>query len=119
MTRFRFCPRVTQLEDHCTPASFSFWAGLGGGASAVHLFVFVEVPPNPIMAEVVTVSEFLPNGHVVTAPPNPCRIATNAITANIPLHLLFDPGAARGLLEAAHVNSSAFIPPGGGGGNGP
>jgi hypothetical protein len=116
MTRFRFRPQVTQLEDRCTPASFSFWAGLGGGASAVRLFVLVEAPPSSILPEVVTVTEFLPNGRFVTAPPNPCRIATNAITANLPLHLLFDPSAVRGLLEAAHVNSSAFIPSGGGGG---
>jgi hypothetical protein len=119
MTRSRFRPQVTQLEDRCTLAGFSFWAGLGGGASAVRLFVFVEHPPSPIMPEVVTVTEFLPNGDIVTAPPNPCRIATNAITANMPLHLLFNPGAVRGLLEAAHVNSAAFIPPSGGGGNGP
>ena len=117
MTRSRFCPQVMQLEDRCTP-SFSFWAGLGSGASAVRVFVFVETVPTPITPEVVTVTEFLPNGNRVIHVPSPIRIATNAITANMPLHLLFDPGPVRGLLEAAHVNSSAFIPPGGGGGNG-
>jgi hypothetical protein len=103
-----------QLEDRCTPATFS--AGLGGGASAVSLSVLVEVPPNPIMPEVVTVTMSLPNGGTVLYPPTPIRIATDAIGANMPLNVLFPPSPIRGLLQAADVNSSAFIPPSGGGG---
>jgi hypothetical protein len=74
--------------------------------------VFVEAPPVPITPEIVTVSQFLPDGNTVKSPPSPIRIATNAITANIPLHDLFPSNPIRGLLEAARVNSSKFNPPG-------
>jgi hypothetical protein len=47
----------------------------------------------------------------VLLPQEPIRIATSAITADIPLHDLFGPGPVRGLLQAAHINSSMFIPP--------
>jgi hypothetical protein len=108
-----------QLEDRYTPSGFSFSATLGGGHSAVRLLVQVEIPTEPIKPEIVTVTEFLPNGTSVAFPPTPMRIAMNALTANIPIHDLFIPqepirGIPQepfwGLLEASNVNSSMFIP---------
>jgi hypothetical protein len=111
MARPTLRTQVMQLEVRCTPASLSFWAGLGGGASAVPMFGFVEYPPQPVMPETVTLTNLLPNGNLVKCPPTPIRIATSAITANIPLHILFPSQPVPGLLEAADVNSSRFIPP--------
>jgi hypothetical protein len=118
MNRSPFRPQLTQLEDRCTPFSFSAW--IGSGPSAVRLLVDVQIPQEPFRTELVSITKFLPNGDTVAIPVEPTRIATNALTADIPMHDLFGPGAVRGLLEAAHVNSSLFIPPHGddGGGHG-
>jgi hypothetical protein len=92
---------VEQLEDRCTPAT-----ALGGGHSAVLLQVNIQFePPDPC---IVSVQQVLPNGNVIQTPPDPCAPQT---AANVPLHDFIPPGALRGLLQSAQVNSSAFIVP--------
>jgi hypothetical protein len=128
MARSCFRPQVSQLEDRCTPSSFSFSAGIGGGHSAVRLLVQVYIPTEPLMPEVVTLTKFLPNGTSMMFPPTAMKIPMNALKANIPMHDLFIPpepiipqepflpgDSILGLLEAAHINSSMFIPHEGGG----
>jgi hypothetical protein len=110
MNRSIFRPQLMQLEDRCTPATLS--AVLGGGASAVSLSVLVEVPPVPVMPEIVTVTMALPNGGTVAAPPQPILIDPTAIVPNMPMNALFGPGPVRGLLTAANVDSSVFNPGG-------
>jgi hypothetical protein len=93
---------VEQLEDRCTPST-----ALGGGHSAVLLQVNIQYfePPDPC---IVSVQRMLPNGNVIQTPPDPCALQN---AANVPLHDFIPPGALRGLLQSAQVNSSAFIVP--------
>jgi hypothetical protein len=96
---------VEQFEDRCTPTTLSFTTALGGGHSAVLLQVNIQEPPDPC---IVSVQQVLPNGNVIQTPPDPCALQT---AANVPLHDFIPPGALRGLLQSAQVNSSAFIVP--------
>jgi len=100
------------LEDRCTPASLSFVAPLGHGNAAVSLAVTIQYPAIPTDPCFVSVQEVLPNGSILGVPPTP---VAPQLFANIPLHDFVPPGALRGLLQSAGVNSSVFIvPPGGG-----
>jgi hypothetical protein len=112
MKRSSFRPRLEQLEDRCTPASLSFIAPLGHGDAAVSLAVSIRYPLHPGDPCFVSVQQVLPNGTINLAPTDPCAPQT---FANVPLNQFIPPGALRGLLQSAGVNSSAFIvPPGGG-----
>jgi hypothetical protein len=97
---------VEQLEDRATPSTLPFTTALGGH-SAVLLQVNIQYfePPDPC---IVSVRQVLPNGNVIQLPPDPCALQT---AANVPLHDFIPPGALRGLLQSAQVNSSAFIGP--------
>jgi hypothetical protein len=97
-----------QLEDRCTPSVVNFTAHLGSGNSAVILFVTIQFGQSPGDPCHVSVIEKLPNGNTIAQPGDPC---TPQHLANVPLHDFVPPGATRGLLEAAGVNSSMFIPP--------
>jgi hypothetical protein len=118
MTARKFRPTLEALEDRRTPATISFTAALGGGHSAVTLLIEVQVPPQPIAPEMVTIIRELPNGIIEEAPPNPCH-PPNPGDPPLAIHDLFPPGPYRGWLQAADVNSSMFIVPitTGGGGN--
>ena len=55
----------------------------------------------------------LPNGDINLSPGDPCP--RPQLFADVPLNQFIPPGALRGLLQSAGVNSSSFIvPPGGG-----
>ena len=110
MTARKFRPTLEALEDRCTPSAFSFTAALGGDHSAVTLLIEVQVPPNPIAPEMVTIIRELPNGIIQEAPPNPCT-PPNPGDPPPPIHDLFPPGAYRGWLQAADVSSSVLIVP--------
>jgi hypothetical protein len=97
-----------QLEDRCTPSVVHFSAQLGSGDSAVTLLVTIQFAAAPGDPCFVSVIEKLPNGNTIALPGDPC---TPQHLANVPLHDFIPPGATRGLLEAAGVNSSMFIPP--------
>ena len=110
MTARTFRPSLEALEDRCTPSTVSFTVALGGGHSAVSLLVNVQVPPQPIASEIVTVSRLLPNGVIQAHVPQPIAPPNPAHPPN-PIHDLFPPGPYRGWLQAADVSSSVFIVP--------
>jgi hypothetical protein len=105
--------RLEQLEDRCTPTSLSFITPLGEGSAAVSLAVTIQYPAITTEPCFVSVQQVLPNGNINLTPTDPCTPQT---FANVPLHDFIPPGALRGLLQSAGVNSSAFIVPGGHGG---
>jgi hypothetical protein len=112
MNRFSLRPQLEQLEDRCTPASLSFIAPLGHGNAAVSLAVTIQYPDHPGDPCFVSVQQVLPNGTINQTPTDPCA---PQLFANVPLNQFIPPGALRGLLQSAGVNSSVFIvPPGGG-----
>jgi hypothetical protein len=102
-------PRLEQLEDRCTPASLSFTASLGHGNAAVSLAVTIQYPATPTDPCFVSVQQVLPNGNINLYPTDPCA---PQLFADVPLHDFIPPGALRGLLQSAGVNSSVFIVPG-------
>jgi hypothetical protein len=110
MTARTFRPTLETLEDRCTPSTSSFIAALGGGHSPVTLLVEVQVPPQPLAPEMVTIIRELPNGVFQEHSPNPIAPA-NLLHTPTPIHDLFPPGPYRGWLQAAGISSDVFIVP--------
>jgi hypothetical protein len=116
MTARTFHPALEPLEDRRTPSTVSsnivigdsFPVPLGGGHSAVTLLVNVQIPPASIAPETVTLSRLLPNGIIREVPPQPIT-PPNPNSPPSPVHELFAPGPLRGWLQAAGLDSSAFI----------
>jgi hypothetical protein len=117
MTARKFRPTLEALEDRCTPATLTgFPAQLGD--SAVTLLINVQIPPQPIAPETVTIIRALPNGVLQEFPPVSI-FPPNPGAPPDPIHDLFPPGAYRGWLQAADVSTDVFLVPITTGGNGP